>query len=246
MTTSKRSRLDRFLSAKLTINRGDVRLMLAKKQVMVNGVAATDIQQQIDLFTHVALVDQAGGDSFKVLQDNQPQYWMMNKPIGVVSATTDEQHKTVIDLLPDVNVSDLHIAGRLDLNSSGLLLLTNDGRWSKALSEPEAGVSKCYRVRLKKPLTEDYIQAFADGMYFSYEDITTRPVVLTIVSDYVAELRLVEGRYHQIKRMFGRFRNPVLALHRYAIGSLLLDDALTPGEYRGLTKQEVQTIKKPE
>ncbi|MBV1920564.1 MAG: pseudouridine synthase [Pseudomonadales bacterium] len=246
MTTSKRSRLDRFLSAKLAINRGDVRLMLAKKQVMVDGVAATDIQQQVNVFTHVALVNQAGGDSFEVLQDNQPQYLMMNKPIGVVSATTDEQHKTVMDLLPEVNVSDLHIAGRLDLNSTGLLLLTNDGCWSRALSEPEAGVSKCYRVKLEEALTEEYIQAFADGMYFSYEDITTRPVELKIVSDYVAELRLVEGRYHQIKRMFGRFRNPVLALHRYAIGNVLLDDALAPGEYRNLTKQETQTIKKPD
>ena len=239
MTASKRSRLDRFLSAKLGINRGDVRLMLAKKQVMVDGITATDIQQQVNPFTHVVLVDQAGGDSVTVLQDNQPQYWMINKPIGVVSATTDEQHKTVIDLLSVPNVGDLHIAGRLDLNSSGLLLLTNDGCWSRALSEPKAGVSKCYRVRLEKPLTEDYIQAFADGMYFSYEDITTRPVVLTIISDYVAGLRLVEGRYHQIKRMFGRFRNPVLALHRISIGNLMLDEALALGQYRLLTDEEV-------
>lgn len=243
MTTSKSSRLDRFLSAKLSINRGDVRLMLAKKQVIVDGVAATDIQQQINAFTHVALVDQADGESVKVplrvLQDNQPQYWMMNKPIGVVSATTDEQHKTVIDLLSVPNVTDLHIAGRLDLNSSGLLLLTNDGRWSRALSEPKADVSKCYRVILENPLTEDYIQAFADGMYFSYENITTRPVELTIISDYVAELRLFEGRYHQIKRMFGRFRNPVLALHRTSIGNLLLDETLAPGRYRPLTDEEV-------
>ena len=242
MTTSKRSRLDRFLSARLGINRGDVRLMLAKKQVMVDGIVATDTQQQINLFTHVALIDQAGGESFKVLQDNQPQYWMMNKPVGVVSATTDAQHKTVIDLLSVSNSSDLHIAGRLDLNSSGLLLLTNDGRWSRALSEPKAGVSKCYRVRLENPLTEEYIQAFADGMYFSYEDITTRPVALRIVSDYVAELRLVEGRYHQIKRMFGRFRNPVLALHRVSIGNILLDETLAPGQYRPLTDMEIGDI----
>ena len=240
MTTSKRSRLDRFLSAKLGINRGDVRLMLAKKHVIVDGITATDIQQQINAFTHVALVNQADGKSVKVLQDNQPQYWMMNKPIGVVSATTDEQHKTVIDLFSHVDVSDLHIAGRLDLNSSGLLLLTNDGRWSRALSEPKAEVSKCYRVTLEKPLTEEYIQAFAEGMYFSYENITTRPVELTIVSDYVPELRLVEGRYHQIKRMFGRFRNPVLALHRTSIGNLLLDEKIAPGQYRPLTDEEVK------
>lgn len=242
MTTSKRSRLDRFLSARLGINRGDVRLMLAKKQVVVDGIAATDIQQQINLFTHVVLVDQAGGEPFKVVQDNQPRYWMMNKPIGVVSATVDEQHKTVIDLLSIADASDLHIAGRLDLNSSGLLLLTNDGSWSRALSEPEAGVGKCYRVELEKPLTEGYIQAFAEGMYFSYEDITTRPVELRVVSDYVAELRLVEGRYHQIKRMFGRFRNPVLALHRVSIGNLLLDETLAPGQYRALTEAEVRDI----
>ena len=240
MTTSKRSRLDRFLSAKLGINRGDVRLMLAKKHVIVDGITATDIQQQINAFTHVALVNQADGKSVKVLQDNQPQYWMMNKPIGVVSATTDEQHKTVIDLFSHADVSDLHIAGRLDLNSSGLLLLTNDGRWSRALSEPKAEVSKCYRVTLEKPLTEDYIQAFAEGMYFSYENITTRPVELKIISDYVAELRLVEGRYHQIKRMFGRFRNPVLALHRTSIGNVLLDEKLAPGQYRPLTDEEVK------
>lgn len=242
MTTSKRSRLDRFLSAKLGINRGDVRLMLAKKQVLVDGIVATDIQQQINSFTHVALIDQEGGESFKVVQDNQPQYWMMNKPIGVVSATTDDQHKTVMDLMPIPDANELHIAGRLDLNSSGLLLLTNDGRWSRALSEPKADVGKCYRVELEKPLTKDYIQAFSEGMYFSFEDITTRPVELTIISDYVAELRLVEGRYHQIKRMFGRFRNPVLALHRISIGNVLLDEALAPGQSRPLTELEVSGI----
>ena len=161
---------------------------------------------------------------------------MMNKPIGVVSATKDEQHKTVMDLLVEknINTDDLHIVGRLDLHSSGLLLLTNDGDWSRALMSPEKKVAKVYEVTLENPITDECIQAFANGMYFSYEDITTKPAQLEKLSECVAKVTLEEGRYHQIKRMFGRFRNPVLALHRVSIGEIELDDGLAPGESRSI------------
>ena len=238
---SKRTRLDRFISAQLSINSRDVKLILAQKRIVVDGNIASDTQQLVDEFSHVIFDD-------KVLQANISRYIMMNKPIGVVSATKDEQHKTVIDLLADTNLlgkeerENLHIVGRLDLNSSGLLLLTNDGRWSRRLTSPEKKITKLYRVTVENPITEDYIQAFAEGMYFAFEDITTRPVKLDIISDYVAELSLVEGRYHQIKRMFGRFRNPVLELHRMAIGNLLLDPELAPGQSRMLDQDEVSNI----
>jgi len=215
--------------------------MLAQKRIIVDGRIASDTQQLIDEFSHVVLDD-------KVLQANTPSYIMMNKPVGVVSATKDEQHKTVIDLLADTNLlsnadqANLHIVGRLDLNSSGLLLLTNDGRWSRRLTSPEKKITKLYRVTVENPITEDYIQAFAEGMYFAFEDITTRPVKLDIINEKVAELSLVEGRYHQIKRMFGRFRNPVLKLHRMAIGNLLLDADLAPGQSRMLDQDEVNNI----
>ena len=228
-------RIDRFMGLQLGINRRDVKLILAQKRITIDGVLAHDTQQVIDEFSHVAFDGQ-------VLQANTPRYIMMNKPTGVVSATKDEQHQTVIDLLGSDEGSGLHIVGRLDLNSSGLLLLTNDSRWSRALMEPDNKVAKVYRVTLANPLTESYIAAFNDGMYFEYENITTRPAKLTIISAYVAEVTLVEGRYHQIKRMFGRFRNPVIALHRISIGKLLLDPELASGDSRLLRDEEVNQV----
>jgi 16S rRNA pseudouridine516 synthase len=164
---------------------------------------------------------------------------MLNKPAGVVSATQDSAHKTVVDLLDYEFRHQLHIAGRLDLNSSGLVLLTNDSRWSSRLTAPDSKVTKRYRVSLEKPMTPEYVQAFAEGMYFPYEDITTKPVELRIIDDFSAELDLIEGRYHQIKRMFGRFRNPVKTLHRYAIGDLVLDETLLPGQSRLIDGSEI-------
>jgi 16S rRNA pseudouridine516 synthase len=232
---SKRARLDRFISEQMGINRRDVRPLLAQKRVVVDGCPATDINHVIDEFSHVTLDEQ-------VLQDKTPSYVMMNKPPGVVSATKDKQHRTVIDLLERPDRHHLHIVGRLDFNSSGLLLLTNDGRWSRQLTTPENNIAKLYRITLKKPVTEAYIRAFSEGMYFPFEDITTRPAKLYIVSDYVAEVSLMEGRYHQIKRMFGRFDNEVLTLHRIAIGNLSLDPSLSPGQSRALTDREVINI----
>lgn len=232
---SKRKRLDRFISVKMGINRRDVRALLAQKRVFVDGVPAVDISLVIDEFSYVTFDGQ-------VLQANKSSYVMMNKPTGVVSATKDEKHRTVIDLLDRPDRHNLHIVGRLDFNSSGLLLLTNNGRWSRQLTTPENNIAKRYRVTLDKPVTEEYIKAFSEGMYFPFEDITTRPAKLHIISDHVAEVSLIEGRYHQIKRMFGRFNNEVLTLHRSSIGNLSLDPLLSPGQSRELTEWEFDHI----
>ncbi|WP_281557723.1 16S rRNA pseudouridine(516) synthase [Thalassomonas sp. RHCl1] len=236
--TLSTSRLDRFISKQCQVSRRDVRLMLAQKRIMVDGAIANNIDQIIDKFSHISLDN-------KVLQANEASYVMLHKPVGVVSATKDEQHKTVLDIvnLPEsVDKASLHLVGRLDLNTSGLVLLTNDSRWSERLTSPEKKVEKLYRVTLQNKLNEDYIEAFNQGMYFGYEKITTKPAKLEIISDHVAMVSLVEGRYHQIKRMFGRFRNPVVALHRVAIGSLILTEQLKVGESRLLTAQEVAGI----
>ena len=232
---SKRARLDRFISVQLGINRRDVKPLLAQGRLLIDGSPAVDVRQFIDEFTRVSL---DGRD----LQAKKPAYIMLNKPAGVVSATKDEKHTTVIDLLTESAPADLHIVGRLDFHSTGLVLLTNDGRWSRALTTPETKVPKVYRVQLGNPLNDDYIKAFAEGMYFSFENITTRPVQLKIIDNYTAEVTLVEGRYHQIKRMFGRFQNPVIDLHRCAIGTLQLDLDLNAGESRALTEQEVKNV----
>jgi 16S rRNA pseudouridine516 synthase len=238
-------RLDRFISEYCKISRRAVRLMLAQKRIFVDDAAADNIGQLINRFSKITL-------DGNTLQENKALYIMLHKPIGVVSATIDKQHKTVIDLLTEQNLlvdealsekDNLHIVGRLDLNTSGLLLLTNDSRWSERLTLPERKVEKCYQVNLQNPLNEEYAPAFAKGMYFEFENIITKPATLKILvndnDQYVAEVTLIEGRYHQIKRMFGRFRNPVIGLHRSAIGHLLLDEKLAAGESRFLYEEEV-------
>jgi 16S rRNA pseudouridine516 synthase len=233
------SRLDRLISALCQINKKKVRLILAQKRVTVDGVLAVDIDQIVDQFSCVVMDNE-------ILQENQAYYIMLNKPVGVVCATKDEKHKTVVDLLTgefnqEIKES-LHIVGRLDLNTSGLVLLTNDSRWSERLTSPEHKVSKCYQVTLENALTTEYIDAFAKGMYFPYEKIMTKPASLQIISPFQAQVILTEGRYHQIKRMFGRFRNPVIGLHRESIGKLTLDESLKCGESRLLNVSEVSNI----
>ena len=247
---SKRSRLDRFISSHIQIPKKQVRLLLAQGRVMVDGVIARDIDLQIDQFSHIIF------DGL-VLQQRHARYIMLNKPVGVVCATKDDKHRTVIDLLNDAvnytpnsnqsnsessNTDDLHIVGRLDLNTSGLVLLTNDGQWSKRIMSPEHKVNKRYLVTLKKTIDEEYVQAFADGFYFAFEGITTLPATLEIVSSHRALVTLQEGRYHQIKRMFGRFRNPVVGLHRLSVGDIRLDDTLLPGQSRQLTADEITLV----
>lgn len=228
-------RLDRFISKRTGIKRSEVRLILAQGRVSVDGGVASDIAQPIGRFSHVTLDGQ-------VLQARQPVYLMMNKPAGVVSATTDQKHQTVIGLLDRDDRHELHIAGRLDFNSTGLILLSNDGAWSRRLSLPERAIPKVYTVTVAQPLGIEYVEAFATGMYFAYEGITTRPAKLTLLSERVAQVSLTEGRYHQIKRMFGRFQNEVLALHRQRIGGLELDPRLAPGQSRELTATEVLAL----
>ena len=212
-----------------------MRLLLAQGRVEIDGERASDVGHIIGAFSHVSV-------DGKISQNRVRRYLMLNKPAGVVSATVDTQHTTVIDLLTEDYRAELHIVGRLDFNATGLVLLTNDGRWSQKISQPGSKLLKRYRVTVENPLTPEYVSEFQRGMYFSYEDITTRPAELTILSNYSAEVGLVEGRYHQLKRMFGRFDNKVLSIHRIAVGALRLDDQLLAGQSRDLTVAEVGLI----
>jgi 16S rRNA pseudouridine516 synthase len=221
-------RLDRHMSAHTGIPRKGVRLMLAQARVTVDGVVARDIGQLIGQFSQVLL------DGIPT-QNNAPRYLMLNKPQGVVCATKDKHHRTVIDLLDQPLREQLHIAGRLDFNSTGLVLLTNDGKWSRRLSAPTSGLIKRYRVTTEQSITRDQIEAFERGMHFEYEGIITRPAQLTTLGDRVAEVGLIEGRYHQIKRMFGRFGNRVLSIHRFAVGDYELGD-LGTGDCRDIAR----------
>lgn len=169
-------------------------------------------------------------------------YLMLNKPAGILSATDDPVHPTVMDLLPPELAKELHIGGRLDRASTGLMLLTNDGQWSRRATDPERKSPKVYRVTLGNPIHPDTEKVFAEGIHFPFENITTSPAKLERLSDTECRLTIYEGRYHQIKRMFGRFRNPVIALHREAMGAIRLDPNLQPGQFRSLTDEEIASV----
>lgn len=224
-------RLDRYLGNTLGINRRDVKPLLAQGRVVVDDAPALAVDQLVNQFSRIVV-------DGKALPSVLPVKLQMHKPVGLLSATRDTRHPTVLDQLEHPARESLHIVGRLDRNSSGLLLLTNHSRWSQALMAPESGVHKVYLVGVAKPLTQVMIDAFAAGMHFPFEDIITLPARLEILDECLARVTLAEGRYHQIKRMFGRFRNPVLSLHRIAIGGLKLDPSLEPGQWRELTTEE--------
>ena len=229
-------RVDRFLSNLPRFNRQQVRLLLVERRVTVDGVAVSDPHHEVREFSRVCVDDE-------VLQVGKPaRYFMLHKPQGCVSATTDPQHPTVLDLLDEPDKDELHIAGRLDFNTTGLMLITNDGQWSRRLTQPQTKLPKVYRVETEQAITPEYAVTFAAGVYFAFEDLTTQPAELELLGPKTARLSIVEGRYHQVKRMFGHFDNKVIGLHRERMGALVLDDCLAPGEYRALTDDEIAQV----
>ncbi|WJN58269.1 pseudouridine synthase [Pseudomonas sp. SO81] len=229
-------RLDRFLSNLPRFNRADARLLLAAGRLRVDGVVVRDARYEVREFSRIELDDE-------LLQAGKPaRYFMLNKPAGVVSATEHAEHRTVLDLLDEADKHELHIGGRLDLTTTGLLIVTNDGLWSRRLTEPRSRLGKVYRVRTEQPITAEYIEVFAQGLYFAYENLTTLPAELQILGSHEALLTLHEGRYHQVKRMFGHFQNKVIGLHRERMGPLQLDPQLAPGQYRALSPAEIALV----
>jgi len=226
-------RLDRFLANLPCYNRQQVRLLLAQQRVRVDGQVISDPLAEVREFSRVQLDEQ-------LLQAGRPaRYLMLHKPAGCVSATHDPQHRTVLDLLPAELRADLHIAGRLDFNTTGLLLLTNDGQWSRRLTQPSTKLAKVSRVETDAESGAHYPAKFSEGFYFAFEDLTTLPAQLDVLGPRLARLAIVEGRYHQVKRMFGYFQNKVVGLHRESMGGIHLDPTLAPGEFRPLTADEI-------
>nr|WP_314478467.1 16S rRNA pseudouridine(516) synthase [uncultured Pseudomonas sp.] len=229
-------RLDRFLANLPAYNRQQARLMLAQRRVRVDGKVASDPLTVVREFSRVE-VDQA------VLQaGHAPRYLMLHKPAGCVSATHDPQHPTVMDLLPGALAQGLHIAGRLDFNTTGLMLLTNDGQWSRRLTQPSTKLPKHYLVHTQDEIGEHYVARFQAGFHFAFENLTTQPAHLQILGPRLARLAIVEGRYHQVKRMFGFYNNKVVKLHRERMGAIALDVDLAPGAFRELTPEEIAAV----
>jgi 16S rRNA pseudouridine516 synthase len=226
-------KLDRFLARQQAMGRTAAHRLIAAKRVWVNEELATHGQVEVDRFARVRVDEEVWQVGERAL------YLMVNKPVGVLSATQDPEHPTVVDLIDDPDRDQLHLAGRLDRGTSGLVLLTNDGRWSKRLMDPDHKVPKVYLVDTAEPIPPEAVEAFARGFYFHTEDIVTRPAQLELLAERQARLTLYEGRYHQVKRMFHRIQNRVVALHRESMGSLSLPADLAPGQWRPLSAAEV-------
>ena len=226
-------KLSRFLYHHTSHGKNDVRRILAAGRVTVDGKVERDSQSDIGDFTQVTLDD-------RVLRDTSAVYLMLNKPAGYLSATVDDEHRTVMELIDTPET--LHIAGRLDRASTGLLILTNDGKWSRRLTEPKEGVPKVYEVTTAEPITAETVMRFQQGIYFAYEDLTTQPAELQILSAQRAQITIYEGRYHQVKRMFHAVGNRITSLHRLSMGAIQLDPQLTAGQYRNLTQQEIESV----
>lgn len=228
-------RLDKYLCHATGLTRSRSQGMIRGGQVTVNGAVVKDPSFKLAADAAVTWRDQS-------VQLGGHRYFMLNKPVGVVCASTDPQYKTVLDLLDIENKKGLHAAGRLDIDTTGLVLITDDGDWSHRLTSPRHHCSKRYRVTLAEPVDEGLIERFAEGIELRNEKRKTRPATLEILSANEVRLSLSEGKYHQVKRMFAALGNHVTALHRESIGTILLDDGMQPGQWRALKTEEVDAV----
>lgn len=229
-------KLSRILSNLNGVSRRQANFLIASGSVVVNGVVCREPAAEVDRFSSVRVDNE-------IIQAGEHQlYLMLNKPPGFLSATADDIHQTVMDLIdPDLR-PDLHIAGRLDRSSTGLLILTNDGRWSRQLTEPRIKIPKVYRVSTAYPISPETPERFAEGIWFEFEQLTTSPAHLDLLGPCKARVTIYEGRYHQVKRMFHAVGNRVTDLHRERMGNIRLDDTLAAGEYRPLTAEEINLM----
>ncbi len=228
-------RLDRYLSQATALSRAQAQRAIRNGAVTVNGAPAHDPALHLVPAAQVALDGQP-------LTLTGPRYFMLHKPAGYLCATQDGAHPTVLDLLHEPRRNELHIAGRLDLDTTGLVLLSDDGNWSHRITAPRRECPKRYRVTLAEDLVAGVAGRFTEGVLLKGEEKPTRPAQLEIVSAREVFLTIHEGKYHQVKRMFAAVGNHVIALHRVSIGAIVLDPALPPGGYRPLRPEEIAVV----
>lgn len=232
-------RLDKYLADMEIGTRSQVKQYLKKGLVTVNGELEKRPERKID--ENNDMVAFQG----KPVVYSKFVYYMFHKPAGCVSATKDNQHKTVLDFFGDAPGKDLFPVGRLDIDTEGLLLITNDGPLCHELLSPVKHVPKTYYARVQGRVTEADVQLFQQGVDIGDDDKTAPAELEIITSDEISEIRLTitEGRFHQVKRMFQAIGDEVIYLKRLSMGNVLLDAALQPGEYRTLTEEELVSLK---
>lgn len=233
-------RLDKYLADMGVGTRSEVKKMIRSGQVFLNGEAVKKPETKVDTEQ-----DEVEADG-QTVGYATVEYIMLNKPQGVVSATQDKRDKTVLDLIEDNMRKDLFPVGRLDKDTEGLLILTNDGKMAHELLSPKKHIDKTYFVIVEGMVTEEDVKLFRQGFHVDAE-LDAKPSVLEILESgefSKVNLTITEGKFHQVKRMFQAIEKPVRFLKRIRMGALCLDERLKPGEYRMLTEEEIDLLKK--
>ena len=236
-------RLDKFLSDASPLSRAEARRVIRRGLVPVDGMVVRQAAAAVSECARICLHD--GRDEPVPLRRQGPRYLMLHKPADCVCATQDPVHRTVFDLLPVEMRSGLRSVGRLDRDTTGLLLLTDDGAWLHRLTSPRHKVIKVYQARLARPLDAAAVAQLCAGVLLRGEQRPTAPAEVTRLADGRVEIHIGEGRYHQVKRMFAAVGNHVLSLHRAEQGGLRLDTALPPGAWRALRADELAQLAEP-
>lgn len=230
-------RLDKYLTNQEIGSRSQVKALIKSKKVFVNNVLENKPERHIDENNDIVSLDGVN------LEYNKFYYYMLNKPPGVLTAVKDNNYKTVMDIMDVTPKEGLFPVGRLDKDTEGLLLITNDGELSHNLLSPKKHVNKTYYVELNGELIDSDIDLFAKGLDIGEKNIT-KPAKLEILSGRNrAYITITEGKYHQVKRMFQAIGLTVTFLKRISMGSLILDKNLKSGGYRKLTEEEISNLK---
>ena len=233
-------RLEHLLMKHFDISRKQMKKLISSGEVLIDSIAATHVSNNVDPQLQVITV--LGNQ----IEDNSQKYFLLNKPKGIISATTDATHTTVIDLFYKENIKGLYPIGRLDRDTEGLLIITNNGPLGYRLLNPVQHIEKEYYVEVNGPLDNSCIQRFHDGIIF-HDGTICKPAILSILessrSFSKALVIISEGKFHQIKKMFLCVGVKVTFLKRIRFGEFLLDESLSPGEYRPFNSFELQLLK---
>ncbi len=228
-------RLDKYISETTPYSRKEIKTLIRKKEVSVNGVTASRPEEQVTENDEVCVCG-------KRIEYIKYVYLMLNKPQGYISATEDRHYPVVTELVPEEYAHyNVFPVGRLDIDTEGLLILTNDGALDHEVTSPKKHVYKRYFVRTDKKVEQDDIKRFAEGM--SFKEFTAKPARLEICEDpHESYVEIAEGKFHQVKRMFERVGKTVVYLKRVSIGALELKEELKPGEICRLERSEVELL----
>lgn len=231
-------RLDKYLADMGIGTRSEIKLWIRKGRVKINDELCDKPETKVSLDLDEIYFDDSRVNYIDYV------YYMLHKPAGVVSATMDNVNKTVLDLIEDKQGKDLFPVGRLDKDTEGLLLITNDGDLAHRLLSPKKHVDKVYFAKVNGKVTEEDQSAFAVGVDIGEEALTLPAKLKILKSDEVSEIELTiqEGKFHQVKRMFEAVGKDVVYLKRLSMGNLVLDPSLKLGEYRELTKEEIDLL----